>query len=234
MVFLTAGAGTLKNAYAMTPEIRGSAGMLAAIEEQFAARGRTPKGRAARCAIFRATRAEVVSAGLHETSLDVIADRAGLSQAALRHYFPTRDELLSEFFTTASSWLQDQVAACFEQKELGAHARLENCIGWHLEYMEAVETTFWLEASAYWLRQAKTRRMRDDWYRWLMRQYAATIGEALPTLGRAERQRRAYAVLTLVLGAWITHGRGSAVHRSATPAERRRLLLDAAMDIALR
>jgi AcrR family transcriptional regulator len=211
----------------------GNSIMLAAIEEKFAAGGRTPKGCAARRAIFRATRAEVAEAGIRAASLDAIADRAGLSQAALRHYFASRDDLLSEFFTTATGWFQDQVAAFFVQADLRPRDRLERCIGWHLEYMEAVETAFWLEASAYWLRQSSNRRTRDAWYRWLVGQYGATIGEILPTLGQQERERRAYCMLTLVLGSWITHGRGSAVTRDAAPAERRQLLVDAALDMAL-
>ncbi len=208
--------------------------MLGSIEDRFAGVGRTPKGCRARRTIFRATVATVGEVGLRDTSLEQIADRAGLTQAALRHYFATREELLSDFFTSATEWLQEQVGGFLKRKDLSPRERLERCIGWHLEYMESVDTAFWLEASAYWLRQPQRRQTRDRWYRWLVANYAAVIGELRPTLDARERQRRGYCVLTLVLGAWITHGKGSAVLRSDPATERRQLLLDAAMGLALR
>ena len=69
-------------------------------------------------------------------------------------------------------------------------------------------------------------------YRWLVGQYAALISQMQPALSPSERQRKAYAILTLVLGAWITHGRGSAVDRKVSVQDRRQLLIDTAMDIA--
>lgn len=207
--------------------------MLDDIEERFAAGGRTPKGCRARRAIFHATRRTVGEVGLHDASLDAIAERAGLTQAALRHHFPTRDELLSAFFTTASDWFREQMAGLLALEALPARDKLERCIGWHLEYMEAVDTVFWLEASAFWLRQSRVRKVRDDWYRWLLGQYSGLIAQVQPGLSASERQRRAFAVLTLILGAWVTHGRGSTVAAKVPAAGRRQLLLDTALDLAL-
>jgi AcrR family transcriptional regulator len=206
--------------------------MLHQIEALFATTARTPKGQRALRAIFAATRATVAQNGLKTASLDLIANRAGLTQAALRHYFPTRDDLLTAYFSTATDWLQGQMRELLSRDEISARDRLERCIGWHLEYMENVDTAFWLEASAFWLREKNGRHLRDDWYRWLTGQYAALIGQIQPAMNPRERERRAYAVLTLVLGAWITHGRGSAVDRKAGVVERRQLLIDVAMDIA--
>jgi hypothetical protein len=100
--------------------------------------------------------------------------------------------------------------------------------------MENVETTFWLEASAYWLRRGQPRRVRDDFYRWLTGRYATLIGQIRPSLGARERQRRAYLMLTMVLGSWVTHGRGSSLGKSTDVAERRRLLVETIMEIATR
>ncbi len=100
--------------------------------------------------------------------------------------------------------------------------------------MEHVDTAFWLEASAYWIRHPQPRQTRDQFYRWLMQQYARLIGDMRPGLGRTECNRRAYALLTLVLGAWITHGKGSAVFDAGGAPEQRRLLLDTAMAIVTR
>lgn len=204
------------------------------IEAQFAAAGRTPKGRRARLAIFRATRDLMISRGLHSTSLEAIADQAGLTQAALRHHFATRDELLHAFFLAATRWFRNQVAGQLKDGELPAREQLENCISWHLEYMENVDTAFWLEGSAYWLRHVPPRHTRDEFYRWLVRQYARLINEIRPDLAARECQRRAYTLLTLVLGAWITHGKGSSVTGAGSAVEQRRLLAATAMEIVSR
>ncbi|MCK6370191.1 MAG: TetR/AcrR family transcriptional regulator [Gammaproteobacteria bacterium] len=208
--------------------------MLELIEKQFASKARTPKGRRALQSIFRAMRAIVAERGLREASLDAVAAHAGLSQAALRHYFPTRDDLLHSFFVTTSQWFRAQVEAILAQEGLRPQDKLENCIAWHLEYMEHVETVFWLEASAYWLRRTPPRRIRDEFYRWLTGRYAALIGKIVPRLDTRERKRRAYLVLTMVLGSWITHGRGSALNPATDVIERRRLLVETIMEIATR
>lgn len=203
------------------------------IEEQFAAHGRTPKGRRTMGAIFRATREVVAREGLDAASLDLIADRAGLTQAALRHYFPTRDELFTTFFLTATEWLRMRIADILRQEGLPARDKLERCIGWHLEYMESVDTVFWLEASAYALRAKPERRTRNEWHRWLTSQYAVLIAQMQPWVGVRERERKSFAILTLTLGGWITHGRGSRLGDATDVVDQRQLLIDTAMEIAL-
>lgn len=206
--------------------------MLAPIEKKFAEKGRTPKGREALRAVFRATRETVADVGLASASLDAIASRAGITQAALRHYFATRDELLTHFFTSATVWLKEEVAGLLADDKLPGHETLERCITWHLEFMEAVDAAFWFEGSGYWLRQRRHRRTRDDWYRWLLYEYAALIGRMHPSISRDECHRRAFLILTLVLGAWATHGRGSRVDPKADVVQQRKLLVNAAMRIA--
>jgi AcrR family transcriptional regulator len=204
------------------------------IEEHFAAEGRTPKGRRARRAIFAATRNLVLRQGLELMSLEAIASGAGLSQAALRHYFPTRDELLTAFFVAAARWFRSQVTDLLTPGDAPARQQLERCISWHLEYMEHVDTVFWLEASVYWIRHPQPRQTRDQFYRWLVNQYAHLIGEMRPALRGKESRRRAYVLLTLVLGAWITHGHGSGVRGAGGVLDQRKLLINAAMAIVTR
>lgn len=204
------------------------------IEEYFVAAGRTPKGRRARSAIFTATRNLVIARGLELTSLEAIANTAGLTQAALRHHFPTRDQLLSEFFVSASRWFRVQLTTLLTAGEMPARDQLKHCITWHLEYMEHVDTAFWLEASAYWIRHMQPRKTRDGFYRWLLNQYAGLIGKVQPTLRPKEARQRAYTLLTLVLGSWITHGHGSEIPGTGSVAEQRRLLVNEAMMIVTR
>jgi AcrR family transcriptional regulator len=209
--------------------------MLDRIAERFAARARTPKGSRTLHGIFAATRELVSRDGVANASLDAIADRAGLTQAALRHYFPTRHDLLTAFFLSATSWFRDEVESMLRSTATpAAPQRLEQCVTWHLEYMEQVDAVVWLETSAFWLRDAEGRRVRDDFYAWLTGQYASLIGEACPGLPPGECERRALAALTMVLGAWITHGRGSAIGPNIPARERRQYLVGRIMQIATR
>lgn len=208
--------------------------MLDQIQEHFAASGRTPKGRQALRSIFAATRASLAKGGVHDTSLERIATGARMSQAALRHYFPTRDVLLTRFFTAATEWFQAQVHQRLDTNGGTARDRLASCIGWHLEYMESVSAVFWFDASTFWLRDAAGRRLRNNWYQWLQGEYARLIGQMQPALGARERQLRAYTILTLVLGAWATHGRGSYLKSKPGAVERRQALLNAALELAAR
>lgn len=204
------------------------------IEEYFVAGGRTPKGRKARRAIFAATRDLIIARGVESTSLEAIANAADLSQAALRHHFPTRDELLSEFFIAAARWFRAQVTALLTVGKTPPKDQLKQCITWHIEYMESIDTAFWLEASAYWIRHLQPRQTRDGFYRWLLNHYARLINEVQPALRPKEARQRAYTLLSLVLGAWITHGRGSALRAAGNAGEQRRLLVNEAMTIVTR
>lgn len=208
--------------------------LLQLIEEQFADGGRTPKGQRTRRAIFRATREIVAEEGLQGASLDMIAGRAGLTQAALRHHFPTRDELLTSYFVTASEVFRNKTSGLLADANLSAADRLRSCIDWHLEFMEGVDTIYWLEASAYWLRHKASRHTRDTWYAWLTCEYARLIGEMQPALGQHQCHGRAYAILSMLLGAWITHGRGSATWNGISVGARRQVLVDAAVAMATR
>lgn len=206
--------------------------MIQEMEEVFAARGRTPKGRKALTAVFRASMAAIVDYGVLGASLDTIAAGAGLTQAALRHYFPTRDELLTAILATAATWFRSQLASIVANTKIPSASRLRRCIEWHLQYMETVDSAFWLEASAYWIRTAPARRVRNEFYRWMVAEYAVMIGEIRPELNQPDRLRKAYALVSLVLGSWITHGRGSASGKHFNVEQQREALLQGAMNIA--
>ncbi|MBL8226245.1 MAG: TetR/AcrR family transcriptional regulator [Chromatiales bacterium] len=132
--------------------------MLDQIERHFASAGRTPKGRRTLGAIYRATREAILDSGVADASPDAIASRCGLSQAALRHYFPTRDDLLASFFVSATAWYREQARVLLATGTAGPRDRLGTYVDWHLQYMETVDTALWLESSAYWLRRPAIRR----------------------------------------------------------------------------
>jgi AcrR family transcriptional regulator len=207
--------------------------MLKEIETLFAAQGLTPKGRKALAAVFRSGMAAIADSGAQAASLDTIAAHAGLTQAALRYYFQTKDDLLTAIFTAGTLWFRSELASIVADTDLPAARRLERCIGRHLDFMEAVDSVFWLEGSAYWIRTAPNRRVRNEFYRWMVAEYASMIGEIKPSVGRPERLSRAFAIVSLVLGSWITHGRGSAWGDGFDVRHRRSVLLRAATRLAI-
>ncbi len=208
--------------------------MMSVIEENFASAGRTPKGRRARRAIFAATLKVMASRGFRGTSLDAIAAAANLSQAAIRHHFATREELFHEFFFSATVWLRDQLAGLLEDTARRPEEVLQSAVRWHLEFIEEVDTTIWLEMSGYWIRSFQAKHSRDDFYRWVRNRYGDLIGRINPALRAGERRNRAYTILTLVLGSWITHGRANTMRDVGSVRGQRELLVAAAMDIATR
>lgn len=206
--------------------------MLNASEDLFVARARTPKGQRALRSVFSAIRSAVASSGLDAASLQEIAGRAGLSQAALRHYFRTREELLMAFFASAAEAFRTELFRIVTSRDGSAHQVLEQCVKHHLGFMEQVDTVFWLETSAYGIRQASARAVRNKFYLSLIAQYARLIGEIQPKASLRQRQEKATAVVSLVLGAWITHGRGSAWCSRADVVRQRQMLTAAAMSLA--
>lgn len=208
--------------------------MFDAIEAEFAAAARTPKGQRALRGIFRAMRATVSRHGVDAASLDAIAEGAGLTQPALRHYFPTRDELVSAFFRSGAEWYRRRLEDLLQDRGRSPREQLAECIRWHLEFMEDVDAILWFESTAYWLRNPEGRKVRDAWYGWLTGRYAVLIGAARPDLPPREQRRRAFALWTLVLGGWVTHARGSALRQGLPATERHAALLDTALQIAFR
>ena len=69
-------------------------------------RAKTPKGAARLQAIMDATLEIIVADGLGAASQDAIAQRAQVTQSAVRHYFPTKESLLKAFFLAAIDRIQ--------------------------------------------------------------------------------------------------------------------------------
>ena len=68
-------------------------------DDNFIGRARYAKGRDTLKAIHDATYDIIVSKGLSAASQEAIASRANVSQSTVRHYFPTKAELLLAFFS---------------------------------------------------------------------------------------------------------------------------------------
>ena len=131
-----------------------------------------------------------------------------------------------------TNWLRTRVDAILDQEDL-LPATSSSAASAGISNTWKASTRSSLEASAYGLRAKPERRARDEWYRWLTSQYAALIAQMQPAVGARERERKSHAILTLTLGGWITHGRGSRLGDATDVVGQRQLLMDTAMEIAL-
>jgi hypothetical protein len=72
------------------------------------------------------------------------------------------------------------------------------------DHFSRVSDAYAFEAFAQGARDPAARSQRDAWYIWLAGQYAALIRQVSPGVDAAQAEVRAYQVLTLILGGWIT------------------------------
>lgn len=171
---------------------------------------RSTKGERSVAAILRACVDIMSEQGAAAMSQEAVARRAGITQSALRHHFPTKDALIEAVFRgafenhrkRASEILLDPVATPKEKFLALVEA--------HFQHIASVSDAYTFEAFAHTARAPGARAERDDWYLWLTAHYAALFRQMEPRLTTAAAEVRAYQVLTLILGAWVTFGRSRA------------------------
>ncbi|MCP3985754.1 MAG: hypothetical protein GY723_15325 [bacterium] len=74
----------------------------------------------------------------------------------------------------------------------------------HLGFIMQGAGGYFFESLAYWARNPEQRALRDEWYQWLHRSYAAIVQRVRPDCSPAACRGKSYQLLTLTLGAWIT------------------------------
>jgi AcrR family transcriptional regulator len=166
---------------------------------------RSPKGERTLQAIHDAASQLIAERGMAEASQENIAKATGISQSTLRHYYPTKEELLEGIHESAFDGYRTAMEAILLRPGGTARERLLRLIESHLENIVRTSDAFTFEAFAFLSRNDALRRRRDEWYAWLIDHYAALVGEIT---GRDAEDARACAfqILTLCLGAWITLG----------------------------
>jgi AcrR family transcriptional regulator len=169
-------------------------------------RVRSPKGERTLQAIHDAARELIAERGMAEASQENIAKAAGISQSTLRHYYPTKEELLEGIHDSAFDGYRANMESILLRPGGTPRERLLSLIDSHLENIIRTSDAFTFEAFAYLSRNDSPRRRRDEWYAWLTDHYAALVGEIT---GRNAEDARACAfqIVTLCLGAWLTLGR---------------------------
>lgn len=176
-------------------------------------RARYPKGKRTLQAILDATYDLIISEGLAAASQEAIARRANVTQSAVRHYFPTKEELLHAFFSAGMERLQHLLAEKIAAIGDDPRTQLLESAALHYDRMLEVEDLYFFEAVAYWGRNPGLRDTRDRWYQALGRYYARLLGAIHPDWDEEHCVITAYQVMTLVLGGWVTLGSSRPFHK---------------------
>ena len=174
-------------------------------ENSFLARARYGKGKRTLQAILDATYELITTEGLTATSQEAIARRANVSQSAVRHYFPTKDELLAAFFSVGIERLESAYRARLAEPDSDPRKQLIELACLQFERMEETKDVYFYEASAYFARNP-AQDVRTDWYQFARQAYLELIRRIHPEWDEDRCIDTSFQVYTLILGGWITMG----------------------------
>lgn len=194
-------------------------------ENSFLARARYPKGKRRLQAILDATYEIVISEGLAAASQEAIARRAEVTQSAVRHYFPTKDELLVAFFSTGIERLQQLLKEKLTEEARDPRDLLLESAAIHYERVLEAEDVYFFEAAVFWAHKPELRKMRDEWYQSLDRYYVALIEQIHPDWEPDQCAGAGLQVLTLILGGWVTMGSSRPVRQTDVREDLKQQLL---------
>lgn len=194
-------------------------------ENSFLARARYPKGKKRLQAILDAIYDIVITEGLAAASQEAIARRANVTQSAVRHYFPTKEELLVAFFTTGIERLQQLLKDKMAEQGRQPQALLLESAALHYDRVLEAEDVYFFEAVAFWAHHPELRQMRDNWYQSLDIYYAQLVAQIQPHWSEQKCAAVAMQVLTLILGGWVTMGSSRPIRHSQTREELKETLL---------
>ena len=169
-----------------------------------ALRAKTPKGEARLKAIMDATFDIIVSEGLGAASQEAIAQRAAVTQSAVRHYFPTKESLLKAFFLEAIDRIQQAFDTPPTDTDTNPQTELLRLVNIHLEAILDLDRVFFFEALAYWMRDAELSAVRKTWHQSVLSQYETLLEKIHPKWTASQISSTALQILTLSQGCWLT------------------------------
>jgi AcrR family transcriptional regulator len=168
---------------------------------------RSPKGERTLRAVLDAARAIVAEEGTAGVSQENVARRAGISQSALRHYLPTKDELLRALFDDVLQGHRASFERIVLEPGASAAVRITRIVNSHLDVVATMSDATMLEVFAFWARHQEARASRHEFHGWLVGHYSDAVQVLRPELSTVECREIGFQVLTLGLGAWLTLGR---------------------------
>lgn len=182
-------------------------------ESEFLNRARYAKGKMTLQAILDATYDLIVEEGPTAASQKAIAERAKVTQSAVRHYFPTKEDLLVAFFSTGIERLRNLFKAKIDEADVDPRTRLLDIAALHFSRIRDTDDVFFFEATAFWRRHPNYSEIRDRWYQEASRYYQQLLQKIHPEWSEMQCIDTSFQILTLVLGGWITAGRSRPVHQ---------------------
>ncbi len=185
----------------------------------FLDRARYPKGRKTLQAILDATYELIIAHGPTAASQQAIADRAGVTQSAVRHYFTTKEDLLDAFFSTGVERLQALIRVKLADTQADPRSQLLECAELQYSRIREIDDVFFFEATAYGRRNVGLGHLRVSWYEEVRQSYQQLIQKMHPGWTEQRCADTSLQVLTLILGGWITAGRSRASFRQQSQQE---------------
>lgn len=192
---------------------------------------RSAKGARTRRAVLEAAADIVACEGLAAASQEQVAARAGITQSALRHHFPTKDDLIRSLFDDVHDRHRGNVEETLLEPGLDDRERLTRIAGAHLDFVATSSDALVFESFARASRDPEARRLRNEWYQWLAGHYADLIRRIHPDLSDDECTVKAMKIVTVLLGAWLTAGASRPELGGGSEDNVRAHLLDAIIDI---
>jgi AcrR family transcriptional regulator len=193
--------------------------------DSFLSRARYPKGRKRLKDILDATYEIITKEGLAAASQEAIAKRASVTQSAVRHYFPTKEELLLAFFNVGVDRFRSLLEDKLQQQHRDPREQLLDIVGTHYDWINQTEDMYFFESVAFWGRNPEFRSFRESWYRQLTGSYRELLKNIHPGWSSEEVEDTTFQLMTLVLGGWTTMGATRTVYRTQNKNELKTKLL---------
>ena len=195
-------------------------------DDNFIGRARYAKGRDTLKAIHDATYDIIVSKGLSAASQEAIASRANVSQSTVRHYFPTKAELLLAFFSAGVERLQATLSYKLADEQSPPKDKLLDIVETHYDWINKIDDVYYFESASFWGRNPDFRALRETWYQELVDHYVTLLHEIHPEWSTDDCEATGFQLITLVLGAWTTMGNTRPLYRRSDKQSLKLTLLE--------
>lgn len=193
-------------------------------ENSFLSRARYAKGKKTLQAILDATYEVITTEGLTAASQEAIAKRANVTQSAVRHYFPTKDELLVAFFSTGVERLQRQFKAKLAETDSDPRQQILELASLQFDRMEEVKDIYFYEAAAFWSRNPQND-LRKNWYQTVRQAHLELLRKLHPEWNEDRCIDTSFQILTLIQGGWITMGESQSFRQHQSSRGLREMLI---------
>ena len=146
--------------------------------------------------------------GYAALSIKRVADRAGVSNGHLQHYFSNKDALIEAMFEKLlydykARWLKQT----FEAEIPDPVEKFKHAVAFHLEMAansraNQIAWEIWAQSG----RQERVRRIMTQWLDWIIHDYAELIALINPALSKPQALQRAVMVNSMLDGSTLGIG----------------------------